>query len=116
MNSYGIYSDDIKDISLIDNLYKFFKKKNNDCDFNIFSSNESIFNNLNIASLSTFYMRFFKGKIIFCHIEDYLEYKDDILDDCYLIATLEDCINSNLNSKPDGVKFLKIDGENIYEV
>lgn len=116
MNSCAVYSDNINDTSLIDILYKYFKQQYKDCDFNIFSSNEQIFNSLNIASLSTFYMRFFKGKIIFCNIEDYLEYKDNILNECYLVATIEDCTKFNINSKPNGIKFLKIDGDNVYEI
>jgi hypothetical protein len=116
MNTYAVYSDDAKDIIVINNLYNYFKQKNNGCDFHIFSSNESIFNHLNIASLSTFYMKFFTGKIIFCHIEDYLEYQYDLLNECYLVSTLEECINSKLNRKPDGVKFLKIEEDNVYEI
>lgn len=112
---YAIYSEKESDKDLINKIYLYFKEKYKDCDFHIFSDNSLIFNDLNIASLSTFYIKFFDGNVIFCNESDCYSYQDILMKNCYLISS-QDIEDKNYEKLKSNITILKVDGDRIYEL
>lgn len=116
MNKYAIYIDD-GNSGLVNKIYAYFKQKNPYCDFTILSNNEPLFYNQNISSLSTYYLKFFDGSIIFCNINDYMEHADAMMQNCYLITTAEDMIRVGRSKQQlHNATLLSFDGDEIYEL
>lgn len=117
MNNYSIYTDDPQTSKLIPIVYKYIKSINQYADFHIFSNNELFFHNSNIGSLSTYYIKFYQGHVIFCNIKDYLEYKDTLINKCFLIGSVDDLIASGYSKHKLGdTVLLTIDGDTIHEI
>jgi hypothetical protein len=117
INSYAIYSDNNVDTAMVSSIYRHFKQKNPYCDFLLFSNNEYLFHNLVIASLSTFYMKFYTGIIIFTNVDDYIEYQPCLLNPAYIITSIEEMADKGYtrSSICDAI-LLNMNGDTIYEI
>jgi hypothetical protein len=83
MNSIAVY---YPEISIDHNILQSLKTKyQNYDDFLVFSDVFYASNNCqDFGIMSTFYMKFFKGKVIFLNNEDYNKNKDNILGEAVL--------------------------------
>lgn len=118
-SSFAIYCRNIDDdcISLVLSTRQYLNKTNSYYDFFVFVDDNARAK-LGCASLSSFYMRFYKGGVVFTNLEDYLLNKDKILSShIFIITTAKELIEYNtLKNKILNVTILKnINGE-LYEV
>lgn len=116
-NKYAIYSDSPDDNVVITMAYDFCKTRDPYCTFHIFSDNEQIFYTFNIATLSTYYLKFYDGNIIFCNLNDYIEYENSLLLNGYVVTSTQDLINAGLSKNTiKRASILGVNGGKLYEV
>lgn len=67
-------------------------------DIVIFSDSNNISNIKDMAVLSSFYLKFFDGSIVFTNINEYLTYKDEIVaDETFLVSDLQTLLENNID-------------------
>lgn len=94
-NSLGIFSENL-DLhkTHIDSISIACRKLN---DFVLFTDNINNQYFDNYAIFPSFYMRFFKGMVIFLTIEDYMQYKDSMIGKPMFFLTEQMLQNNNID-------------------
>jgi hypothetical protein len=84
--SLGVFVDslDKHDQTQLAIVLNNLRKKYDAQDYILFNDFFTVNNLYNWGVLSTFYLKFFKGKIIFLHEDDYNQHKDNTLAECIL--------------------------------
>lgn len=112
----SIYSNDLtKDIYLkiinyLNKIYSYY-----DC---VIFSDSLLDKSINATVLSSFYLRFFNGSVIFTNIDDYIYYKDLMVSNSIFLITTPDLLRSNgfTDYVRCGLTVIDIEKEDSYEV
>lgn len=94
-NSFGIFSDSLEANKNI--IYKIGKECKKLGDTVLFTDSVDTNAFVDYAIFSSFYMRFFKGIIIFLNIEDHTQYKDIIMGKPMMYLTEELLKSKNMD-------------------
>lgn len=87
MKTYAVFTENISEnIDTIQNIRNYLKQKY-DSDFVVFSDNINTISDCSLGILPSFYMRYFQGTTIFLDTLNYLENKNNMLNEPYLYAT-----------------------------
>jgi hypothetical protein len=124
MSSIAVYSSALNvQIDIIRRVKAFFKSSDELVDFLIFSDDIASGLLVDTAILSTFYMTFYPGQIIFLNVEDYLANKNNLLTNDYvLLLDFKDALEHKLDiSLLKNTQILKYDNDKMelmqkYEV
>lgn len=118
MKQYAIFSNDPSSLSIIKNTFDYFRSKENAIDCYIFSDNELLLATHTIATLSTFYMTFYKENIVFLTLSDFLSHKDNIISSkIYLYSSLDELLTNNINKNLlNNVGLMSYENGIIYEI
>lgn len=113
----GIYIDDIEDINIIDSIRLFLETKYDIVSIHLFGDT-ILTKNINIAYLSSFYMSFFKGSLLFTNLENFLINKDSIISqDIFVITSLQELYNHHITKHSlETIKLLTIENGAINEI
>lgn len=112
----AIYSNNLtKDIYL--KIKNYLNKKYVHYDYLIISDN-FLDKNIDATIVSSFYLRFFDGSIIFTNIDDYIYYKDLIVSNNVFLITTPDLLISNglANYARCDLTVIDIENEGSYEL
>lgn len=118
MKQYAIFSNDISNKPLIEQIFQYFAEKVRFLDCHIFTDNQMILGGEQRATLSPFYMPFYKGNLIFLNIQDFLSSKENIIaSKVYLYASADELLDSNIDKRSLNNAFLlSHNNGHIYEV
>jgi hypothetical protein len=113
---FAIYSDNINKNTYIA-IKNYLSKKYSYYDCVIFSDS-FLDKAIDATIVSSFYLRFFVGSVIFTNIEDYIYYKDLIISNSIFLITTPDLLRNNglADYKKYSLTILNIEKEDIYEI
>lgn len=112
----AIYSNNLTKDTYI-KIKNYLNKKYLYYDCVIFSDN-LLDKSIDATIVSSFYLRFFNGSIIFTNIDDYIYYKDLIISNSVCLITTPDLLISNglANYTRCGLTVIDIENEGSYEL